>query len=59
MPANTRAGGTKVPEFTGMFGSTKTDRLHVDRFGTYITTPTVSDAEAIVSIRTTLKNEYK
>jgi beta-galactosidase len=37
----------------------KTDRLHVGRFGTYITTPTVSDAEATVSIKTTLKNEYK
>ncbi len=38
---------------------TRTDRLHVDRFGIYITTPSVSDAEATVSIRTTLKNEYK
>ena len=37
----------------------KTDRLHVTRFGTYITTPTVSNAEATVSIKTTLKNEYK
>lgn len=37
----------------------KTNRLHVDRFGTYITTPQVSDAEAVVSIRTTLKNEYR
>ena len=37
----------------------KTDRLHVDRFGTYITTPMVSDAEATVSIKTTLKNEHK
>jgi beta-galactosidase len=37
----------------------KTDRLHVDRFGTYITTPTISEAEATVSIKTTLKNEYK
>jgi beta-galactosidase len=37
----------------------KTDRLHVTRFGTYITTPTVSDAEATVNINTTLKNEYK
>jgi len=37
----------------------KTDRLHVSRFGTFITTPTVSDAEATVSIKTTLKNEYK
>ena len=38
---------------------TKTDRLHVDRFGTYITTPAVSDAEATVNITTILKNEYK
>lgn len=37
----------------------KTDRLHVDRFGTYITTPLFTDAEASVSIKTTLKNEYK
>ncbi len=37
----------------------ETDRLHVDRFGTYITTPDVSDKEAVVSIKTTLKNEYK
>jgi beta-galactosidase len=38
---------------------TKTDRLHVDRFGTYITTPSVSSDEASVRIKTTLKNEYK
>ena len=37
----------------------KTDKLRVDRFGTYITTPVVSDAEATVNIKTTLKNEYK
>jgi beta-galactosidase len=37
----------------------KTDKLHVDRFGTYITPLLVSDAEANVSIKTTLKNEYK
>jgi beta-galactosidase len=37
----------------------KTNNLHVSRFGTYITTPTVSDAEAKVSIKTTLKNENK
>lgn len=36
-----------------------TDKLHVDRFGTYVTTPLISDAEATVSIKTTLKNEYK
>jgi beta-galactosidase len=36
----------------------KTDRLHVARFGTYVTTPAVSDAESIVCISTTLKNEY-
>ena len=37
----------------------KTDKLQVGRFGTYVTTPSVSDAEATVSIKTTLKNEYK
>jgi beta-galactosidase len=37
----------------------KTDRLHVARFGTYVTTPSVSDAEATVNIKTILKNEYK
>jgi beta-galactosidase len=37
----------------------KTDRLHVGRFGTYITTPEVSENEATVNIKTTLKNEYK
>jgi len=35
-----------------------TDRLHVDRFGTYVTTPAVSSNEAAVTIKTTLKNEY-
>jgi len=37
----------------------KTDKLHVTRFGTYVTTPSVSEAEATVDIKTTLKNEYK
>jgi beta-galactosidase len=37
----------------------KTDRLHVARFGTYVTTPVISAEEASVSIKTTLKNEYK
>jgi beta-galactosidase len=37
----------------------KTDKLHVGRFGTYITTPVVSDIKADVDIKTTLKNEYK
>lgn len=36
-----------------------TDKLHVDRFGTYITTPSVSEKEAVVNIRTTVRNEYK
>lgn len=36
-----------------------TDKLHVSRFGTYVTTPLVSDAESTVSIKTTLKNEYE
>ena len=37
----------------------KTDRLHVDRFGTFVTTPSVSSETATVSIKTMLKNEYK
>jgi len=37
----------------------KTNRLHVDRFGTYVTTPSVSPETATVIIKTTLKNEYK
>ncbi|SKC63553.1 beta-galactosidase GalA [Ohtaekwangia koreensis] len=37
----------------------KTDKLHVDRFGTYVTTPSVSADQASVSIKTTLSNEYK
>ena len=36
----------------------KTDRLHVARFGTCVTTPAVSDKEAVVNIKTTIKNEY-
>jgi len=38
---------------------TKTDRLHVVRFGTYVTTPAISAEEASVSIKTSIKNEYK
>ena len=37
----------------------KTDRLHVARFGTYVTTPVITAEEASVRIKTTLKNEYK
>lgn len=37
----------------------KTDRLHVARFGTFVTTPIITDTEATVSIKTALKNEYK
>jgi beta-galactosidase len=36
----------------------KTGKLHVARFGTYITTPVISDLKADVEIKTTLKNEY-
>ena len=38
---------------------TKTDRLHVARFGTSVTTPVISAEKALVNIKTTLKNEYK
>jgi beta-galactosidase len=37
----------------------KTDKLHLDRFGIYITTPKITSEEASVSIKTILKNEYK
>ncbi|HLP15291.1 MAG TPA: beta-galactosidase GalA [Bacteroidota bacterium] len=37
----------------------KTDRLHVARFGTYVTTPSVSDAKAAIRMSTTVKNEYR
>ncbi|MFD0616126.1 beta-galactosidase GalA [Paenibacillus sp. GCM10027629] len=37
---------------------TVTDRLHVDRFGTYVTTPVVSEEQAEISIVTVVKNAY-
>lgn len=37
---------------------TKTDRLHVARFGTFVTTPEITETNANVSIQTTLQNEY-
>jgi beta-galactosidase len=36
----------------------KTDRLHVGRFGTYVTTPSISDEAATVKIKTKIQNEY-
>jgi beta-galactosidase len=36
----------------------KTDKLHVDRLGTFITTPTITEENAEVHIQTTIKNEY-
>lgn len=37
----------------------KTNRLHVARFGTYVTTPSVTDANSSVNIKTIIKNEYR
>jgi Beta-galactosidase/beta-glucuronidase len=37
----------------------KTDKLHVARFGTFVTTPSITEENATVDIKTTLKNEYK
>jgi len=34
-------------------------RLHVARFGTFVRTPSITDAEATISIKAILKNEYK
>lgn len=37
----------------------KTARLHVKRFGTYITTPEISADKAVVSMKTVVQNETK
>lgn len=37
----------------------KTDRLHVARFGTFVTTPEISESNATVNIQTTLENKYR
>ena len=37
---------------------TVTDKLHVNRFGTYVTTPSVSDHKASVRVRTEVQNLY-
>ncbi|MBP1965318.1 beta-galactosidase GalA [Paenibacillus aceris] len=37
---------------------TVTDRLHVERYGTYVTTPEVSEEQAGIAIVTTVRNEY-
>lgn len=36
---------------------TVTDNIHVDLWGTYVTTPKVSEKSAIVSVRTAIKND--
>ncbi len=36
----------------------KTDRLHVGRYGTYVSTPEISEENASVRIKTTVANEY-
>lgn len=35
---------------------TKTDKLHVERFGTYVTTPEISEEKAAVNIETCIRN---
>ena len=37
----------------------KTDKLHVDRFGTYVTTPVVSVDSVVVNIKTMLNNDNR
>jgi hypothetical protein len=51
MLLNLKAGGTKAAVFTGMFGLLKPTSSMLARFGTYVTTPSISDAEASVSIK--------
>jgi beta-galactosidase len=36
-----------------------TDKLHVEQWGTYITTPKTSSESAIINLETTVKNQYK
>jgi beta-galactosidase len=36
---------------------TKTDKLHVDRFGTYVQTPVIDSGKAVIKIETTVCNE--
>lgn len=36
----------------------KTDRLHVARYGTYVTTPEISEEQATINVRTRIMNEY-
>ena len=37
----------------------KTERLHVARHGTYVTTPEVREEEAIVHVETRVQNEHR
>src|ERR1019366_5277889 len=37
---------------------TTTDKVHVDHWGTFITTPQVSNESAIVNISTNIQNQY-
>ncbi len=37
---------------------TITDKLHVKKWGTYVTTPCISDTEAVVNVETTIVNGY-
>lgn len=38
---------------------TTTDKLHIDQWGTFVTTPKVSDQAASIKITTKVKNQYK
>src|SRR5690606_13561024 len=37
----------------------KTDKLHIDKWGIFVTTPTVSKDSAIIKVETSLVNDYK
>lgn len=37
---------------------TKTDKLHISHWGTYVTTPKITKASALVNIKTKITNEY-
>ena len=53
------ADGIQGQVFTGMYGFRLFHPVHTDTWGTYITTPQVSETEATVNIKTTLVNESR
>ena len=57
---NSRQPNSRWYSGSGIYRHTRlitTDRVHVDQWGTYVTTPTVTADSARIRVRTTLRNE--